>query len=107
MINKVNVNGKATSYTVGEKSSIASAINQEKIPSNIKVILVVTSTQFERNRFSRTDNFLTRRISRTVVVIKPIVTSTSDRYVTMSIAFKICRLATPTISFVKYFHINW
>lgn len=69
------MSGNATSYATLKGSSKVSAINQEKIPSNTKDILTVTFTQFNRNRFSRTENFVTRRIIRDEVVIKPNVTS--------------------------------
>ena len=57
-ISRMKVRGSDALYTALKISSIDSARNQVKKPSDIREMLTVTSTQFSRNKFSRIESFL-------------------------------------------------
>ena len=73
-ISRMKVRGSDAIYTALKISSIDSARNQVKKPSDIREMLTVTSTQFSRNKFSRIESFLIATASTARLESRPIVT---------------------------------
>jgi len=73
-ISRMKVRGSDALYTALKISSIDSARNQVKKPSDIREMLTVTSTQFSRNKFSRIESFLIATASTVRLESRPIVT---------------------------------